>query len=378
MELGAEGSLNRFHYARHLPLSVLAAALLIGCGESDPAVLGLTNDEDAPPLSCTIPIDQIFDGGVGLDGIPALTDPPLVAATDPGVEEYLRDGSRVIGLRFGSTYVAVPHNILWWHEIVNLDIASSQVAVTYCPLTGSGIVFDRGSVGGAELGVSGLLFQNNLVLYDRREGRSLFPQMMRQAACGPSTGLDLRHYPSQEMTWEAWKGLHPETLVPSPETGYARDYRLYPYGSYEDLRNLETLYPQDIDTSRPPKERVLAIPQGDTGGVAFPFGELEDPARPLRVIEHELATGPVVVLWDGDARAAVAFHRDLDGTPLDLTVVGDTFVDLATGSVWSFEGVAVGGPLAGARLRPVQEAFVAFWFAWKAFQPETTVWVDGP
>ena len=102
--------------------------------------------------------------GAAKDAIPALTDPRLVPVGDPETD-YLLGTDRVIGLEIAGEYIAVPHNILWWHEIANFNEVS--LAVTYCPLTGSSMVFDRRAAEGAELGVSGLLFKNNLVMYVR-------------------------------------------------------------------------------------------------------------------------------------------------------------------------------------------------------------------
>ena len=94
--------------------------------------------------------------GAAKDAIPALTDPGLVPVGDPKAD-YLLGTDRVIGLEIAGEYIAVPHNILWWHEITNFNEVG--LAVTYCPLTGSSMVFDRRAAEGAELGVSGLLFK---------------------------------------------------------------------------------------------------------------------------------------------------------------------------------------------------------------------------
>ena len=107
--------------------------------------------------------------GAARDGIPALTDPTLVPVGDAKTD-YLLGTDRVIGLEVAGEYIAIPHNILWWHEIVNLNDVG--LAVTYCPLTGSSMVFDRAAAEGAELGTSGLLFKNNLVMYDRSGRRT--------------------------------------------------------------------------------------------------------------------------------------------------------------------------------------------------------------
>ena len=81
----------------------------------------------------------------------------------------MEDSDRVIGIEVGGQYLAIPHNILWWHEIVNFDDLGVLLSVTYCPLTGSSMVFDRSAVvDGDSFGVSGLLFNNNLIMFNRR------------------------------------------------------------------------------------------------------------------------------------------------------------------------------------------------------------------
>ena len=269
---------------------------VLACSGGDdallPGTLGIRYEDVG---LCSIPEGQIYSGGVGRDGIPALSDPALVGATDSDAS-YLRPDDRVIGIEVGGEYIAIPHNILWHHEIVNFNNVEPQLSVTYCPLTGSSIVFDRTSAEGVEFGVSGLLFNNNLIMYDRAtDGEtSLWPQMMRQARCGPRDGHTLEMYSSAEMQWGTWVRLHPETRVISGTTGFTRDYQLYPYGAYERLHEW-TIYPNaPFDDSRPPKERVLGIPFSDGGGIAFPFGLLH-PEVPEVV--HETAEGKPIVVF---------------------------------------------------------------------------------
>lgn len=348
-------------------MGALSGALLLAasCAES-----GTGTDADfSSQLNCTIPESEIFNGGPGKDGIPALTDPFMVGAGDPGAA-YLLEDDRVIGLRSGNEFLAIPLNILWWHEIVNLNLPDGRLAVTHCPLTGSSMAFDRSAVDGAELGVSGLLYQNNLIMYDRNTQESLWPQMLRGARCGAATGQDLPMVAVVEMSWEGWRSLHPETLVVSSETGARRNYQSYPYGSYDEVDNSELLFPlARVDGRRPLKERVLGIPVG-SGGQSFPFGELASLGS-VAAVEWE----DEVVFWDGVREAAMAYSRTLeDGSELTFQAVEGEIRDNGTLSVWNVEGLAVSGPLAGTRLDPVPEAYVAFWFAWAAFHPETDLW----
>ena len=211
-----------------LPLGMI---LLPGCDTSpnDGPVSG-EGVLDRPPstISCSLD-DALLNAPLGKDIIPALTNPPLVSADEA---DYLNEEDLILGIEIGPARIAIPHNILWHHEVANFTVEGTSLAVTYCPLTGSGLVFERADLNDAELGVSGLLYKNNLVLYDRRPEESLWPQMSRRAQCGPADALPLFSYPVLESTWEGWKSLHPTTLVVSGQTGFDRDYTRNPYGNY--------------------------------------------------------------------------------------------------------------------------------------------------
>jgi hypothetical protein len=330
-------------------------------------------------LACEELRPQLISGAVK-DGIPALTDPRLVPVGDPKTD-YLLGTDRVIGLEIAGEYIAVPHNILWWHEIANFN--EFGLAVTYCPLTGSSMVFDRRAAGGAELGVSGLLFKNNLVMYDRAPNgvvESLWPQMLAGGRCGPAEGRKLDMVPALEIEWEDWVALHPDTRVVSEDTGFSRSYTLYPYGNYEIERNAFTLFPQGAhDPRRPPKERVLGIPNEDGRAIAFPFGALRR-VGDFAVVHETLDDGQggpgerIVVFWDSDASAAMAYRPSAGGQDLTFEVSNGTVVDLETGTEWSLEGKALSGPLASQRLEMIPEAFVSFWFAFSTFYGTPALW----
>ena len=224
-----------FHskYGFRAVLSMAVASLAYGCNTD--ISIGLVPEDlmcgDLNPV-------LLADGGVGRDGIPALTD-PMFFTTEPHEEtSYLSDQSRVIGVQLDGEWLAIPHNLMYRHEIVNLSRGSEQVAVTYCPLTGSALTFDRASVGGAEFGVSGLLFQSNLIMYDRNTDDSLWPQMFGDAACGSRQGQALARHPVIEMTWGGWQSLFPESMVAGVGPLDAEAYRVNPYGgSYESPGN---------------------------------------------------------------------------------------------------------------------------------------------
>jgi hypothetical protein len=112
-----------------------------------------------------VPADEIHAGGPPRDGIPALTDPKFIPAAQA---DFLADEDRILGLNLGGEARVYLIAILNWHEIVNDRIGERAVAVTYCPLCGTGIVFDAQVDGRPmEFGVSGLLYNSDVLLYDR-------------------------------------------------------------------------------------------------------------------------------------------------------------------------------------------------------------------
>ena len=203
--------------------------------------------------------------------------------------------------------------------------------------------------------MSGILHNNNLVMFDSSDEPTFFTQIMRGAAtCGPGarTGASLPLIPSFEMRWDAWQRVHPNTSVVSEQTGGLGDYRVNPHVQYESPDNPLLLVPFPIDPRRPPKERILGLSVGGDGGPAFPFEELRRSER----LAVSALNGSVVVLWDRTAEAAFAFSTELDGEELAFVATETGFADVATGSEWSLDGLAVAGPLAGRRLELLEEA----------------------
>ena len=184
-----------------------------------------------------------------------------------------------------------------------------------------------------------------------------------------------------EMTWEAWEERHPDTEVVSSETEWDRNYKEYPYGSYEDLDN-PPFFAQEYDRSRQPKERVMGIEGRDGGLLALPFLEL-DQLGTRGVVNTVVDGDPFLVVWDRQDQSAVTFSRipenaaGVSGEQLTFSVETETgkIFDNETGSEWTLTGRAVAGELTGFVLPGHPEAMVAFWFAWSAFHPNTAVWI---
>jgi hypothetical protein len=402
-------------------LATLAAgATFAGCtglggddsGDStDPDVARVTNERDGPePSSESTPSGPETTGGdktvtatsveaatiptdyglpiprenlhrvVREDAIPAITEPAFArdwsGAGGDDEEFALNDGDRVIGVERGGLTRAYPLRVLNWHEVVNDEMAG-PVLVTYCPLCGSGVTAERRVAGEAtRFGVSGLLWNSDLVMYDRLTG-SLWSQLLGTAIHGPRTGDTLQFIPSNLTTWGAWRESHPETsvLLPPPasetvgegERGI-RSYAENPYVGYDENEAIGVGYNEFEDDRLHPKAIVLGV-RHDGRTKAYPLGEIGENTT----VNDTVAGLPVVVTTTAEGSMS-AFERRVNGEVLVFENAGDRHIR-AGGSRWEkLSGRALDDPLEGATLTRANERSELFWFAWVEFFPNTSVY----
>ncbi len=312
--------------------------------------------------------DEIFDGGPGRDGIPSVDNPQFTNVNDA---PYLLDDDLVIGIKIGGTIRAYPHPILDWHEIVNDNISGQKTAITYCPLTGSAIAWKRnGVVSNSEFGVSGLLYNSNLIPYDRGS-RSNWSQMKLQCVNGALIGKEIETSKIIETKYKTWREMYPSSKLLSTNTGFGRQYGVYPYGGYKT--NDDLIFPVNNQDNRlQKKERVLGlITEGQT--MVFVINSF---STEISIENVSFGGGEFVVIGSSVKNFAVAYERKLnDGTTLDFTFTQDelplVMVD-NEGNKWDIFGEAIEGPRAGESLHHMK-SFIAYWFAWAAFYPNSLI-----
>jgi len=264
-------------------------------------------DQDFDLRNSELPSWEIIPGGPGKDGIPALTDPHFTTAKQ---DKWLEDDDRVVGVSLNGVAKAYPVRILNYHEVINDDFDGMRVAITYSPLCGSVMVYRTETAGqNWEMAISGLLYNNNALYFDR-ETESLWSQTMGRAVAGPVAGQSLDLLPATLTSWSEWKTRHDETLLLDDETGYQRNYALDTYAHYGTTDRL--MFPLNHSDDRlPVKERVLGV-HIDGEYKAYPYPTL---AAAADGITADIVNGqPIKIEFVADAQAA--YVTDADGIAL--------------------------------------------------------------
>jgi hypothetical protein len=297
---------------------------------------------------------------------------------------WLSDEEPVLVVEHAGTARAYPYQILIWHEIVNDEIGGLPLAVTYCPLCNTALVFRREHGGRVlDFGTTGRLRHSDLVMYDRQT-ESWWQQATGDAIVGQLAGEKLVLHPAQTTSWRGFREAHPGGEILSRETGHDRPYGRNPYAGYDRGSGpIASFFRRKVDDRLPAMERVVAVTRGEVH-VAYPFGRLAE----VRVVNDQVAGLPLVVFWaPGTASAldaeSVAGGRDVGATGVFSRRIADrtldfqpdddgNFRDRQTGSMWTLLGEALSGPLAGTRMERIPHGDY-LWFAWAAFRPETDV-----
>jgi hypothetical protein len=190
-------------------------------------------------------------------------------------ESQERDEVLAIVVKDNNTQKVYPYSILVWHEIVNDTIGNSPIAVTFCPLCGSAVVYDRNLPNGeaSQFGVSGYLLESNMIMYDRQT-ESLWQQSTGKALAGTYLSETLSLVNFQLLSMAEVRELHPSAQVLSRNTGYNRDYDRNPYSGYEESEGFY-FAPSVQDNRYPSKDIFVAFKIGGAP-VSVPFQSLEE------------------------------------------------------------------------------------------------------
>lgn len=273
---------------------------------------------------------NIVQGGPPRDGIPAINNPDYVSAEQA---HFMRVNDIVLGFKVGGQAFAYPRHILNWHEIVNDELAGEAFVISYCPLCGSGMAFSS-HVEDQQLnfGVSGLLYNNDLLFYDHAT-ESLWSQIERRAISGTFVGSELKQLYLEHTSWSAWRDRHPNTKVLSENQGFKRNYRHDPYTGYDTSSQVFFKTLRNAPSEFHSKEKVLGLSIGKLSK-AYPFSELRKHGKAS--FEDSLAGVRYKVMWDAAAQSATLLALE-------------------------------------EQAHAVVTPTVAYWFAWYNFHPESAI-----
>ncbi len=304
-----------------------------------------------------IRLEEIFWGGVAVDGIPALDNPRMIAAE---AATYLNRDDPVFGVEIAGDARAYPLRIVNWHEMVNDFVGGVPVSLAYCTLCGAGILFD-GRAAGREppftFGTSGLLYRSNKLMYDRPTG-SLWNQFTGRPVVGPLTGsgVALTILPLVRTSWESWRRLHPATKVLALDTGFLRDYG--PGVAYHDyFSSPRLMFPAAVKDERLRQKDLVFGVRVPNGVKAWPL----DAFAGGRILHDQLGFTDLVLIGEPDGAGARAYEAG--GRHFERGAAPDELV--ADGATWRMSEAALIGP-DGTSL-PRLPGHVAYWFAWAGY-----------
>ncbi|MHC4100746.1 MAG: DUF3179 domain-containing (seleno)protein [Planctomycetota bacterium] len=291
---------------------------------------------------CLVAREQLVAAGMCKDALRSLVDPPVVAGSEvEGINrrqrgKFLVSTDRVIGVTVNGASRAYPIQILNCHEIVNDTLGGVPIVVTYNPPCDSAVAFER-TVGGEtlEFGVSGLLYNSNLLMYDRREasaGESLWCQLLGAAIAGPAAADERRLtlIDTALVAWEDWLDAHPDTTVVDRDPKKIKLYKQTSYDNYFQSPRLHfPVDPLPPEGGPRAKDRVVVV-STDRIRAVYPLADIARRAG---------ADGSYQATLDG---TAVQFRYRADPETVVVSAGGDT---------------------------PIR-AVHSFWFAWHAMHPD--------
>lgn len=356
-------------------LIYLLSFILISCSSSDG-----NDDSSTPPneqnSTWLIPVSEVKDGGPGKDGIPSIENPIFIEAQslDP---TFLNDNDLVIGVIENGIVKAYPHRVLDWHEIVNDKIDGNNTTISYCPLTGTAFRW-KGTVNSTytTFGVSGLLYNANLILYDRISD-SYWSQLKLQCVSGEHIGDFPEIQPMVETTWKTWKTIYPNSLVLTNETGFDRNYKTYPYGPYRTDNDYFIFEVSPLDNTLPSKQRVHAIIDPVEGveinsTLVYTFNTFNGG----RAITDNLHTKKYLVVGNETVIQSFELTAEFQNLTFEYSFTNNQeFFKDNEGNKWSIFGEAIEGPRQGEKLQ-LTKSVTGFWFAIAAFYPEPRIYVN--
>ena len=314
-----------------------------------------------------IRLAEVVWGGVRVDEIPTLINPDTIPATQA---EYLGDGELVFGVAVNGEYRAYPLRIMDWHELLNDEIGGEPVALSYCTLCRSGILFrSRAPDGKLTLfGTSGLLYRSNKLMFDH-ETESLWSNLTGEPVIGrlAEEPVALEVLPMTLTTWGEWRWRHPTTTVLDLEPlafYYPFDYQP---GAADEART-GVSFPVWKTSDRLERNEEVYVLRIEGSAKAF----VVEAALSAGVVNDAVGPMPVVLVADSRSGSIRAYER---GDSRFRWSEEDRLLD-DRGVGWNLTEDALISLEDDSQQLKRLPGHVAFWFGWYGFYPDTQVWGD--
>ncbi len=344
----------------------ISLVLLSSCGGANENIALDDDPTNTQNEEWLIPLSQIKDGGPGKDGIPSIDHPDYINLEEVN---FLEEEDLVIGIIKNGQAFAYPHLVLDWHEIVNDGLFSDNpVTISYCPLTGTAFGWEgyaNGSI--TTFGVSGLLYNANLILYDRNTD-SYWSQLRLECINGELINETPSLVNIVETNWSTWKLMYPNSKVLSLENDLFRDYGTYPYGDYKTDHNYFIFPINPLNTTLPSKQRVFAIIDNGDAKV-YKFEDFEGGktiidsfnGKQYLIIGNkniinafELTSEQSQITYEYDFNGSEVFFKDSEGN--SWSIFGKNLIDEQAAKLTSTTSVN------------------SYWFAIAAFYPNPIIY----
>lgn len=280
---------------------------------------------------------------------------PAAAARDVGPDDT------VLCYRSGGRAWAVPWFVMKNHHVANLVLDDVPTLLTLCENCAAGGAWDP-HVDGRLLRfqVEGV-YKGTPLMSDDVTG-SVWSLVLGRCVEGPMTGTELRRFPVVQTTWAIWRAAEPATLVHGgrgePRTGHGAAL------TSPDVSDRAVVGRVDVDDLLPAPTLVASV-EADGLAAAYPI----DVLRAAGGVVNDVVGGtPVAVVLALEPWGAVAFDRRAGAELLQLRRAAAGLEDVSSGSTWTSDGRAIGGPLATEDLAYVRSG-IEKWAAWASNHP---------
>ncbi|AQG80491.1 DUF3179 domain-containing (seleno)protein [Spirosoma montaniterrae] len=287
---------------------------------------------------------------------------PIHKRVVPMSENKIPLDNLVLGFESVGEATAYPIQLIGYHHQVRDTVGGQPIMVTYCTVCRTGRVFSPLVQGQAdEFRLVGM-DHFNAMFEDKRTG-TWWRQATGEAIVGPLRGQTMADLPARQMTLRAWAAEHPNTRVLQADSIFADEFDSMK--NYERGRSTGSLTKRD-SASWQPKSWVIGVERAGFAK-AYDWNALQQ----QRMLSDVLGGEPMLLTMASDSVSFGVWSRRVGVKTLTFHYANCQLIDRETGSVWTWRGHCIAGPLRGRKLGPIPNAYQEFWHSWKSFHPET-------